>query len=160
MSPTMKGVKNARRKFQSQLEAVASAPCLARVRVGNVSPIRIQMPLGTWLASEVWGGRGSVRGPASCEAPDEHARRYDHHLYVCGQYERLRSGRTYVRLPIVWSVDGSLAVPAVANTKSQADCQIPPIMRGTRRPNCVCVSSFFSKRRDGYLLHDVETAER
>ena len=43
----MKGVKKARRKFQSQLEAVASAPCLARVRVGKVSPIRIQMPLRT-----------------------------------------------------------------------------------------------------------------
>ena len=30
---------------QSQLAAVESAPCFARVRVGNVSPIRIQTPL-------------------------------------------------------------------------------------------------------------------
>lgn len=42
---TMKGVKNARRKFQSQLLAVESAACRARVRVGNVSPMRIQTPL-------------------------------------------------------------------------------------------------------------------
>lgn len=40
----MKGVKKANKKFQSQFEAVANAPCLARVLVGNVSPIRIHMP--------------------------------------------------------------------------------------------------------------------
>ena len=44
MSPTMKGVKKASKKFQSQFDAVASAPCLARVRVGKVSPMRIQIP--------------------------------------------------------------------------------------------------------------------
>ena len=45
MDLTMKGVKNARRKFQSQLDAVASAAWRARVRVGKVSPMRIQIPL-------------------------------------------------------------------------------------------------------------------
>lgn len=41
---TMNGVKNARRKFHSQLLAVEIAACFARVRVGNVSPTRIQIP--------------------------------------------------------------------------------------------------------------------
>lgn len=45
IADTINGVKKARRKFQSQLLAVASAPCFARVRVGNVSPTMIQMPL-------------------------------------------------------------------------------------------------------------------
>ena len=44
MALTMKGVKKAMRKFQSQLDAVASAACFARVRVGKVSPMMIQMP--------------------------------------------------------------------------------------------------------------------
>ena len=33
------------KRTQSQLDAVESAPCLALVRVGNVSPIKIQIPL-------------------------------------------------------------------------------------------------------------------
>jgi hypothetical protein len=45
MALLMKGVKNASRKFQTQLEAVDKLPCFARVRVGNVSPIKIQTPL-------------------------------------------------------------------------------------------------------------------
>lgn len=45
IADTINGVNKARRKFQSQLLAVASAPCFARVRVGNISPMRIQMPL-------------------------------------------------------------------------------------------------------------------
>lgn len=44
IAPTMKGVKKASKKFQSQLAVVANAPCLARVLVGKVSPIRIQIP--------------------------------------------------------------------------------------------------------------------
>src|SRR6266404_613618 len=95
MSPVMKGVKNASRKFQSQLEAVASAPCLARVRVGKDSPIRIQMPLGTWSAVEVWRSRGRRTGPASCEAPDEHAHRNDRHLCVVITCLRGQAGHTY-----------------------------------------------------------------
>ena len=51
MALAMNGVKKARRKFQSQLLAVASAAWRARVRVGKVSPMRIQMPL---LAGEEW----------------------------------------------------------------------------------------------------------
>ena len=38
-------MKNARRKFHAQLLAVESAAWRARMRVGNVSPIRIQTPL-------------------------------------------------------------------------------------------------------------------
>lgn len=45
MALLMKGVKNANRKFQIQFAAVDRLPCLARVRVGNVSPMRIQTPL-------------------------------------------------------------------------------------------------------------------
>jgi hypothetical protein len=41
----MNGVKNARRKFQSQLEPAASEAWYDRVRVGNVSPVRTQIPL-------------------------------------------------------------------------------------------------------------------
>jgi hypothetical protein len=82
MSLVMKGVKNASRKFQSQLEAVASAPCLARVRVGKVSPIRIQIPLRTWSAAESRQFEGDARGPSGREAPNEHAGGNDHHCVV------------------------------------------------------------------------------
>ena len=41
---TMNGVKNANRKFHSQFDAVDIAPCLARVRMGKVSPMMIQTP--------------------------------------------------------------------------------------------------------------------
>lgn len=44
MADTIKGVKNAIRKFHNQLLAVDSAPCFALVLVGKVSPIRIQIP--------------------------------------------------------------------------------------------------------------------
>lgn len=79
----MKGVKKARRKFQSQLPAVEMAPCLARVRVGNVSPMRIQIPLEDRTCK--YGlhahrrGEGDIRGPSHGVAEDEHARADDHH---------------------------------------------------------------------------------
>ena len=70
-------------------------------------------------------------------------------------------GWVNVRLPIVLSVDGSLAVPAVANTKSHADCQRPPRIRGTRRPNYFVL--FFNqhlfRRKEAYLFHDVQTTK-
>lgn len=40
----MKGVKNARRKFHIQFEPAASEAWYDRVRVGNVSPVRIHTP--------------------------------------------------------------------------------------------------------------------
>ena len=40
----MKGVKNAKRKFQSQLDPAAREAWYDRVRVGKVSPVRIQIP--------------------------------------------------------------------------------------------------------------------
>ena len=45
MAFVMKGVKNARRKFHSQLDPAASEAWYDRVRVGNVSPVRIHTPL-------------------------------------------------------------------------------------------------------------------
>jgi hypothetical protein len=45
ISLMIKGVKNASRKFHSQLEPAASEAWYERVRVGNVSPVKIQIPL-------------------------------------------------------------------------------------------------------------------
>ena len=98
---TMKGVKKAKRKFMSQFDAVASAPCFARVRVGNVSPIRIHTPGAQVMA-----------------------------------YPKINmQAETIISFPMPWSTVGSLAVPAAAKTNNHAEFQIPPTMRGIRRPN-------------------------
>lgn len=50
-------------------------------------------------------------------------------------YPRMnRHAETIMRFPMFLFSAGSLAVPAAAKTKSHADCQRPPIMRGHRRP--------------------------
>src|SRR6201986_752605 len=98
MALMMNGVKNASRKFHTQLLAVASAPCFARVRVGNVSPLRIQMPGAQVLAKP----------------------RMNMHA------------APIISTPIPGLVDGSLAVPAAANTNSHADCYGPVRMRGKK----------------------------
>ena len=45
MALLMEGVKNANGKFQAQFAAVDKLPCLARVRVSNISPTEIHTPL-------------------------------------------------------------------------------------------------------------------
>ena len=81
MALTMKGVKNARRKFHSQLLAVESAPWRARVRVGNVSPMRIQMPLLACEEVTEKSGEGTryARCPGHGVSEDEETCRDDHH---------------------------------------------------------------------------------
>ena len=56
----IRGAKKLSRKFHSQFDAVASEAWRARVRVGNVSPIRIQIPLWVRDTSQCWGLHGQI----------------------------------------------------------------------------------------------------
>lgn len=57
--------------FQSQLEAVASAACLARVRRGNVSPVKIQIPGAQVLAYPRMNKQAYVQRTAKRQAVNE-----------------------------------------------------------------------------------------
>ena len=68
------------KRTQSQFDAVESAPCFARERVGKVSPIRIQIPAANQISSAQEKGsmKKSLTGPSTRISKDEQARRNNH----------------------------------------------------------------------------------
>lgn len=75
-----------------------------------------------------------IRRPCTCKAEDEQACADNHHLTRISIHENESNCGICSHVPIFLCVWGSFAVPAAANTKSQKDCHIPPIMRGFLRP--------------------------
>jgi hypothetical protein len=115
---------HARRKFQSQLDAVASADCFARVRSGKDSPMMIQTPGAHVVAKPTMNRHAAATITAH------------HGSYISTNATwrcKLRMQR--LQLPAPLSVSTSRVTPTPAKTKSQSDCQSPPRMSGQRRPN-------------------------
>ena len=67
-----------------------------------------------------------------------------------------------VRIPISGFVVGSFTVPAAAKTNNHIDCQTPPTIRGTLRPNYLNIRDGpkLIKTKPADPLHDIHPPER